>query len=126
MGFQPVIPSGTRLRKGRWAQVAEGDQEDAAVEKRPGAISVPRSDASDGRLAPVHSALPERARLELTAPFELFRVVTFLNRALKRDGYVFGLTQAGDRASLVLYDTRKTTPGGGSEESRVPGIRGPS
>lgn len=88
-----------------------GDRRDPAERTgQPVPPSVPRSDASAGRLAPVHTALPERARLELIAPFELFRIVTFLNRALKREGYVFGLTQVGDRASLVLYDTSEMRP----------------
>jgi len=73
------------------------------------AAFVPRTDAGEGRLEPVHTALPERAHLVLSKPVELYRVVSFLNRTLKQEGFVFGLTQAGDAAVLTVYDAR---PGG--------------
>lgn len=89
---------------------SDDDAEDPGLSHE-GSVTMPRSDASEGRLAPVHTSLPERAHLDLTAPFELFRIITFLNRTLKRDGYVFGLTQSGDHAAITVYDTREGGPG---------------
>ncbi len=84
-------------------------------------VWVPRSAISDGHLEPVHTALPERAHLDLTAPFELFRIITFLNRTLKHDGFVFGLTQSGDQAAITVYDTRQAA--GDRAEANAPDAR---
>jgi len=35
----------------------------------------------------------------------LVDVVDFLNKSLKKDGYVFGVSKAGDRMTVVIYRT---------------------
>lgn len=41
----------------------------------------------------------------------LVEVVDFLNKALKREGYVFGVSKAGDRMTVTVYRTDKRIPG---------------
>lgn len=88
------------------------DEQDraATAPEPPKAAVVPRTRAAQGRLEPVHTSLPERAHLVLSQPVQLYRVVSFLNRTLKQEGFVFGLTQAGETAVLTVYDAR---PGAG-------------
>jgi hypothetical protein len=35
----------------------------------------------------------------------LVDVVDFLNKSLKREGYSFGVTKAGDKMTIVIYST---------------------
>lgn len=56
-------------------------------------------------LAPVHESLPLLAEERFQAPVAAHRLVTFLNRSLKRRGLVFGLTQDGSEVRIRIYDT---------------------
>lgn len=37
----------------------------------------------------------------------LVDVVDFLNKSLKQDGYIFGVSKHGDKMNLVIYETEK-------------------
>lgn len=37
----------------------------------------------------------------------LVDVVDFLNKSLKKDGYIFGVSMHGDRMNLVVYETER-------------------
>jgi len=37
----------------------------------------------------------------------LVDVVDFLNKALKRDGYIFGVSKTEDKMTMVIYETEK-------------------
>jgi len=50
-------------------------------------------------------SLPEIARAELGEPIEPQVLVTFLNRALKRRGLVFGVARQGEGYLLTVYET---------------------
>ncbi len=54
--------------------------------------------------------LPMLAAREFAADSELVEVVDFLNKTLKRDGYVFGVSKAGDRMTIVIYRTDAHEP----------------
>ena len=42
----------------------------------------------------------------------LVDVVDFLNKALKREGYIFGVSKAGDRMTIVIYRSDSKEPRG--------------
>jgi hypothetical protein len=50
-------------------------------------------------------SLPEIARTELEDPIEPHVLVTFLNRALKRRGLIFGISRQGAKYLLTVYET---------------------
>lgn len=60
---------------------------------------------SGGRLRLLHRGLPLLAEERFQAPLSPHRLVTFLNRALKRRGLVFGLTQDGEGLCVRIYET---------------------
>ena len=37
----------------------------------------------------------------------LVDVVDFLNKSLKRDGYIFGISMHNDKMNIVIYETEK-------------------
>ncbi|VBB07903.1 Hypothetical protein LUCI_3168 [Lucifera butyrica] len=37
----------------------------------------------------------------------LVDVVDFLNKSLKRDGYIFGVSKSGEKMTIVIYETGK-------------------
>jgi hypothetical protein len=37
----------------------------------------------------------------------LVDIVDFLNKSLKRDGYIFGVSKSSDRMTVVIYETEK-------------------
>lgn len=54
-------------------------------------------------LKPAHGSLPILDEGEFSEPVQLHRVVTFLNRAFKRRGYVFGLRAKDGTVHLTVY-----------------------
>lgn len=50
-------------------------------------------------------SLPEIASAELSEPLEPQTLVTFLNRALKRRGLVFGISRQEEGYLLTVYET---------------------
>ncbi len=56
-------------------------------------------------------SLPEIARTELGDPIEPHVLVTFLNRALKRRGLIFGIARQGDQFLLTVYETEPWSGG---------------
>ena len=54
-------------------------------------------------MRPFHTALPVIAQERFEEPIALYQVVTFLNRSLKRDGYVFGLDKTEDGFHITIY-----------------------
>lgn len=63
----------------------------------------PRAAGGAGWIRPVHQSLPLLAEERFAAPLQAHRLVTFLNRALKGRGLVFGLTQDGEEARIRIY-----------------------
>lgn len=41
---------------------------------------------------------------------ELVDVVDFLNKSLKREGYVFGVSKTGDKMTITVYRTDSQKP----------------
>lgn len=37
----------------------------------------------------------------------LVDVVDFLNKSLKKDGYIFGVSKSGEKMTIVIYQTEK-------------------
>ena len=56
-------------------------------------------------------SLPEIARTELDDPIEPQVLVTFLNRALKRRGLIFGIARQGGKFLLTVYETEPWSGG---------------
>lgn len=56
-------------------------------------------------------SLPEIARAELGDPIEPQVLVTFLNRALKRRGLIFGIARQGEKFLLTIYETEPWSGG---------------
>lgn len=52
-----------------------------------------------------HEQLPLLAEGSFHLPAEVHRVVTFLNRTLKKRGLIFGLRRSGDAYVLSIYDS---------------------
>ncbi len=50
-------------------------------------------------------SLPEIASVQLSEPLEPQTLVTFLNRALKRRGLVFGISRQEEGYLLTVYET---------------------
>lgn len=63
----------------------------------------PRKAGAAGWIRPVHQSLPLLAEERFAAPLQAHRLVTFLNRALKGRGLVFGLSQDGEEARIRIY-----------------------
>lgn len=34
-------------------------------------------------------------------------IVDFLNKSLKKDGYIFGVSKLGDKMNIVIYETER-------------------
>ena len=54
--------------------------------------------------------LPMIAAREFAADSELVEVVDFLNKTLKKEGYVFGVSKSGGRMTIVIYRTDSPEP----------------
>ena len=54
--------------------------------------------------------LPMIAAREFAADSELVEVVDFLNKTLKKEGYVFGVSKSGGRMTIVIYRTASPEP----------------
>ncbi len=65
-----------------------------------------RAEAGDGHLAPVHTGLQLLAEETFALPLAPHHLVTFLNRALKRHGFAFGLSQDDTGLRMRVYLTR--------------------
>lgn len=39
----------------------------------------------------------------------LVEVVDFLNKSLKKEGYVFGVSKTGDKMTIMIYQTEKAS-----------------
>lgn len=61
-------------------------------------------DNADGK------TLPMIAAREFAADRELVEVVDFLNKTLKKEGYIFGVSKAGDRMTIVIYRADRPEP----------------
>jgi hypothetical protein len=47
--------------------------------------------------------LPILAAREFAANNALVEVVDFLNKTLKREGYIFGVSKAGEKMTIIVY-----------------------
>jgi|GEM_PF-1269874 len=63
----------------------------------------------DRPLAPVHTELPVIAREAFASPPPAWRIVTFLNRALKSRGLIFGVAHEDGMDVVTVYDSGSTS-----------------
>ncbi|MHB9146240.1 MAG: DUF4264 family protein [Symbiobacteriia bacterium] len=72
---------------------------------------------------PIHDHLPLLGEFTFTAAEAPHRLVTFLNKTLKRRGIIFGLTQlAPHEFKFSIYDLMAKENGGA--DASVPGLSG--
>ncbi|TYP59853.1 YpmA family protein [Thermosediminibacter litoriperuensis] len=45
------------------------------------------------------------AKKEFNYHDELYQLVDFLNKSLKKKGFIFGLSKEGDKALITIYET---------------------
>ena len=46
-----------------------------------------------------------KAKIEVQSNFELYKVVDFLNKNLKENNLIFGLTKKSDKMVISIYNT---------------------